>query len=336
MTALFSNYGDLMPNKYPKKKGWNVPQQIYRVSNWPDYNNYLRNRGNIEFWLCDDAIARWCEPEQINDGTGAPKVFSDFTIIICHEIRMVYRLPLRQTEGFINSLFRMKGLKIRCPDYTTLSKRLKELKIHSPRYLKTDKADASIHAIAIDSTGLKRHGKGEWHQEKHEISSKASWRKLHIAVNEQHYFEGCSLTDRFATDESQVPNLLSQIDDPIDHFTADGAYDKSSVYTGVEVHSQNADVIIPPRTDAVFDENSPTQRKYNLSEIKEHGRMQWQRNQAYGRRNYSELAIQRYKRILGESMHARDLDRQKQEAMIGCGVINKMTSLGMPQSYRIA
>ncbi|VEE02727.1 transposase [Legionella oakridgensis] len=36
-----------------------------------------------------------------------------------------------------------------------------------------------------------------------------------------------------------------------------------------------------------------------------------------------------YQKILGNTMHARDFVRQKQEAMIGSGVLNK-TSLGMP------
>jgi hypothetical protein len=44
----------------------------------------------------------------------------------------------------------------------------------------------------------------------------------------------------------------------------------------------------------------------------------------------------KFRQILGDTMHARDFDRQKQEAMIGCGVLNKMTSLGMPISYRSA
>jgi hypothetical protein len=39
---------------------------------------------------------------------------------------------------------------------------------------------------------------------------------------------------------------------------------------------------------------------------------------------------------VGDAMHARFFGQQKQEAMIGCGVINKMTSLGMPASYRAA
>ncbi|WP_423064324.1 hypothetical protein [Candidiatus Paracoxiella cheracis] len=64
--------------------------------------------------------------------------------------------------------------------------------------------------------------------------------------------------------------------------------------------------------------------------------MAWQRIRQYGYRNYSELAIQRYKRILGSTLHARDFVRQKIESMIGCGVLNKMTRLGMPASYRCA
>jgi len=46
--------------------------------------------------------------------------------------------------------------------------------------------------------------------------------------------------------------------------------------------------------------------------------------------------MQRYQKILGDTLHAREFSRQKQEAMIGCGVLNKMTSLGMPASYRSA
>ncbi len=66
------------------------------------------------------------------------------------------------------------------------------------------------------------------------------------------------------------------------------------------------------------------------------GRMAWQRARCYGQRNYSELAIQRYKRILGREMDARKMPNQKQEFMIGCGVLNKMTNLGMPDSFRVA
>ncbi|WP_423062597.1 hypothetical protein [Candidiatus Paracoxiella cheracis] len=92
----------------------------------------------------------------------------------------------------------------------------------------------------------------------------------------------------------------------------------------------------PWRASAVYDKNNHTQRNGNVKQLKALGRMAWQRIRQYGYRNYSELAIQRYKRILGSTLHARDFVRQKIESMIGCGVLNKMTRLGMPASYRCA
>ncbi len=83
----------------------------------------LRNRGDIEVWLSDEAIEQWYEKDRVYDGTGSPKKFSDFAIITCHEIRQVFRLPLRQCQGFINSLFRLKNISLACPDYSCLSKR---------------------------------------------------------------------------------------------------------------------------------------------------------------------------------------------------------------------
>ena len=134
MMANHHNGTQAMPNKYPEKKGWNVPKQKYKVSNWADYNESLRLRGDITVWLSDDAIGNWYEKDCVYDGTGTPLLFSNFAIITCHEIRQVYRLPLRQCQGFISSLFKTKNLPIACPDYTILSKRLKELKITYPRY----------------------------------------------------------------------------------------------------------------------------------------------------------------------------------------------------------
>jgi hypothetical protein len=64
--------------------------------------------------------------------------------------------------------------------------------------------------------------------------------------------------------------------------------------------------------------------------------MVWQRVRNYGRRNYSEVEIFRYKKILGGRLHAIELTRQKNEAMLGCGIPNRMAALVMPTSYRCA
>jgi len=43
----------------------------------------------------------------------------------------------------------------------------------------------------------------------------------------------------------------------------------------------------------------------------------------------------RFKRIIGRQLQAREWERQKVEVKIGCAILNRMTHLGMPQSYKI-
>ena len=96
----------------------------------------------------------------------------------------------------------------------------------------------------------------------------------------------------------------------------------------------NTKVVIPPDKGAKISRDNHEYRNENLRFIKNHGRMHWQRTHQYGKRNLSEMAIQRYKRILGPKLHSREFTRQKQEALIGTSILNKMTSLGMPDSQR--
>ncbi len=62
-----------MPNKYPDKKVWSVPKQKYKISNWSEDTEALRQRGNITLWLSDEAISEWYELDGVYDGTVAPK-----------------------------------------------------------------------------------------------------------------------------------------------------------------------------------------------------------------------------------------------------------------------
>ena len=253
-----------------------------------------------------------------------------------HKNILVYKQPLRQTTGFINSLFELPGLEIRCPDFSTLSKRLKALKIKSPRYTKKNVPDTNVHSLSIDSTGLKRFGRDEWHQEKHKVSAKRSWRKLHVAVDQSHYIHNSLLTDRFDSDTGTLPDLLDGIDGEFNHISIDRAYDSFDVYEQILDKFGDIEIAIPPDKDAVICDKNHIVSNHNIEHIKCHGRMNWQRKSGYGRRNNSELAIQRYKRIIGRSLHSREFENQKIESIIGASVLNKMTSLGMPGSYRTA
>src|SRR5208337_115980 len=115
----------------------------------------------------------------------------------------------------------------------------------------------------------------------------------------------------------------------------DGAYDGAVVYDAVANRHPDAEVIIPPRATAVANETTATQRDRHIATIEKHGRMGWQRRSGYNRRSLAETAVYRYKTIIGRRLQARSLRQQRTEAKIGCNVLNRMTSLGMPVSVRI-
>ena len=46
----------------------------------------------------------------------------------------------------------------------------------------------------------------------------------------------------------------------MDHFSADDAYDETPVYNAVINHSLAVDVVIPPRSNAVLDDNAAAMR----------------------------------------------------------------------------
>jgi hypothetical protein len=165
----------------------------------------------------------------------------------------------------MNSLITALDIDITLPDFSSLSKRSVALSRHK---LTQELAPGSI--VIVDSTGLKVYGKDEWHQEKHDVAARRTWRKLHLAVDENHQIIACELTTPETGDPTAVADLLDQIDTPIDSL-----------------------------------------------------------------RNYAELAMQRYKRIFGNTMKARKLPQQKAEAWSNAVALNRMTGLGMPVSVKI-
>jgi len=48
-----------MPNKWLNQKGITIRKQLYKVSNWSDYNASLKGRGDIEVWLSQDIVEHW-------------------------------------------------------------------------------------------------------------------------------------------------------------------------------------------------------------------------------------------------------------------------------------
>ncbi len=309
-----------MPYKHHENRRHKFTKAKYKVTNWPDYNEALRRRGDITIWFTEEAITAW-RPAKIG-ARGRPQEYSDVAIETTVFIRQVFHLPLRQTEGFMSSLALILKADISIPDFSCISKRSIEL----PRHM-LSKAIEPGSLVIVDSTGLKVYGKDEWHQEKHDVPARRTWRKLHLAIDEKHQVLACELTTPDIGDPTAVPDLLGQITTSFGTFVADGAYDGESVSQAVLDKQPDAHVVIPPHKTAVCSEVGDSQRDRHILTIAQEGRIAWQRKTGYNLRSYVELAMQRYKRIIGHIMKARALPQQKTEAWISASAVNTRQSL---------
>ena len=71
----------------------------YRTTNWSTYNDALRKRGSLLIWL--DKEMAWHAPHEGRQGR--PPVFSNAAIQFCLAIKVLFKLPLRQTAGMVAS-----------------------------------------------------------------------------------------------------------------------------------------------------------------------------------------------------------------------------------------
>src|ERR1700682_3829792 len=218
-----------MPYKHNQSRRHKIEKARYKVTNWPEYNKALPQRGDITIWFTEEALAAW-HPAKTG-ARGRPQEYSDLAIETALFIRQVFHLPLRQTEGFMNSLTRLMKSTISIPDYSSISKR----SISIPMHVLSQAMDPGS-LVIVDSTGLKVYGKDEWHQEKHDVPARRTWRKLHLAIDEHHQVLACELTTPEVGDPSAVADLLTQIITPFKTFIGDGAYDGEPVSRAVLDH----------------------------------------------------------------------------------------------------
>lgn len=306
------------------------------MTNWAEYNEGLRRRGDLMVWISEDALALWSAPRRTT--RGGQRRYSDLAIELCLMLAAVFKQPLRQTQGLMCSLARLLMVEIAVPDFSTLSRRSIGLILQT-----RPSADnqAAIRLI-VDSTGLKIFGEGEWLEKKHKTKTKRkSWRKLHLGLDLISGEIVCSdLTPDDVGDPTALPDLLDQIDRPVNLFLADGAYDGSATRDLlVKRFGATLEVAIPPPRNATFSSNmarDPSLRDHHIAHIKTNGRIAWQKTSGYNQRSRGETLMGRWKAVIGPKLKARSFANQKTEACIGVRVLNQMTGLGRPSFERTA
>jgi hypothetical protein len=306
----------------------NKEKRRYRIRNWRDYNAALVRRGSLTLWVEQRAVDKWRD-------TAAParrgrrRFYSDLAITCALTLREVYHLPLRSTQGFVSSVLLLLGSDVPAPHYSTLSRRAATLDVGLPRLSK-----GPLH-LAVDSTGVKLYGEGEWKVRLHGADKRRTWRKLHLLLDHRtREAVACSMTEQYVLDRRELPGLLSEVEGEVAKVLGDGAYDVQDCYRAI--HGRGARAVIPPKKWARV-RGGPEFRDRDAAvlRVREVGRDGWKREAGYHRRSLAETAMMRLKMTFSDGLKAREWRRQETELRVRCAAMNRMTSLGMPQSYAV-
>ncbi len=161
------------------------------------------------------------------------------------------------------------------------------------------------------------------------------WNTHHLGVDGSGVIVAHALTGGHVDDATTAIDLIAAVDGALACVTADAAYDTVGVYEAAAGHG--ATVVIPPTRTAAVSRWGPrsSAQDRTIEAVEEVGRRRWKKEARYDRQGRVENAFFRYKSILGESLRARSPGGQGTEAVLACNILNQMTALGTPASYRI-
>lgn len=284
-------------------------------------------------WVSKDVLAVW-NAHAKSGKRGHPQTYTDAAILCMASLQELYHLPLRATQGLLCSVVKLLSMTVSVPCYTTLSRRRRTLEISLPKRAKS----APLHMV-VDSTGVKIYGEGEWKVRQHGWTRRRTWRKLHVGVDEATAeIRATVVTTNNFGDGQVLPDLLAHVEDELSQVTGDGGYDDRQCYDAIR--ERGARAVIPPQKGARIWHHGNSKherhaRDENVRSIRRHGRAKWKRESHYHLRSVAETTMFRLKIIFGERVTARCFDGQAAQMLVRCAVLNRMTHLGMPQSFAV-
>lgn len=306
----------------------------YRIRNWAEYDTSLRQRGSLTFWISQELLENWTTKKKTG-ARGASPTYTDAAIETLAVVKYLFGQASRQAEGLLASIFELMKVNLPVPDHTTLSRRLAKLEVKMPV-----KPKAGARHVVCDSTGVKVYGEGEWKVRQHGYSKRRTWRKLHLCVDEEsREVVAAGASTNSVSDGEMLPELLAAVGGQIHQVSCDGIYDQRKCYEAI--NGVKARAAIPPRRGArIWQHGNSLKerlvRDENLRSIRKQGRRKWKEEVGYHRRSLAETTVFRYKTIFGDRSQSRKIENQFTEMFIKCAALNRMTHLGMPDSYKVA
>jgi hypothetical protein len=287
------------------------------------------NRGSLTLFISKDFAETWYVKYDQDSGrtSGGQAKYTESAITSLLSLRFVFKLPLRAMEGLAKSLVSMMDLDIEVPDYSTLSIKLREMKIKLPPVCKDS---GGGYVASLDSTGVKIHGQGEWNRKKHSQKDRRQSVKVHLIIdNDTMQILGVETTADDVHDCEVFDQLIDTLPNKINKVLGDGAYDtleahKKSLDNGIEL-------VALPRSNAVVDQESKLphilKRNKHVSQYQEKEIYAWANKNGYWPRNKVEATMSRFKTTFSGTLSSRKVQSQKNEITLKCKILNIFAAL---------
>ena len=142
------------------------------------------------------------------------------------------------------------------------------------------------------------------------------------------------MTEQYVLDRGELPRLLAEVEGEVAEVLGNGAYDVQDCYRAI--HARGARAVSPPTPGGGVC-GGPACRARDAAVLRgrEVGRALWKEEYGYHRRSLAETAMMRLKAIFFDRLRSREWKRQETELRMRCAALNRMTRLGMPQSYPV-
>lgn len=301
--------------------------------NWSRYNQQLKSQARVELYVSTDIFSAYAGPRR----PGGIQRYGDSLIEACLLVREYFSLGLRQTQGFMESLSARLTPGLKVPDYTTLCRRSKSLKIE----LKAKRSPLRYGAVvAIDSTGLSLLTADSWNRHKHRTKrGNGSWHKLHLIIDtETGDILACEDTPATTNDCLMLPPLLNALEGSAPQVVCgDMAYDTFDCRRAI--YQCGARQLIPPKQGGVacHPNHARWKQRKVLRERDEAigyfaantvngndqlARKRWKKLVGYHQRSLVETTMSRLKTHTGTNLKAKLPQTKTTQCRIKCKLLN--------------
>jgi hypothetical protein len=296
---------------------------------WSEYNELLTERNDLTQFLPQLREGFRSLDEENRKDPQHPRIYPDVLFQILAYAKSYQGIAWRDTVGTAKTLCEPEGFPVPC--FVTIYLRCQDIDLQSllgPEVgTESDPIDLP-EEDAIDDTGFKERGPGEWRSKIHHPKKHRLWLKFHALINMYNRkIRTYGLSVSSIKGKHCAHRLIhrAQRNRHIKKLYGDGEYDYKPLYEEAEQHQFEA--IFRPRMDANPKRNDHSARAIYIWKVKQVGWEEYKKVSHYGHRWTIEIAFSAFKRVFGDHVYSRKTNAIKQEIRWKVQIYNWFMSL---------